>query len=256
MLNITAEKLPKGILEFKSHAVAALDEHGKTMDAKYEEGHDLDIVSTGSPNIVCHSVYAAYSVNELRWVADFVEPEAADLMAQVLNAALDSGKARNGGGYSVFLMLEAARRLGLIPNDLEYDTSWGIALTWYWEWFGSSFNDPEIDEWAAIVNFLRGTEKYYTEKTTTPPTPALTDDGKFLLAYTEKLSNARVNPFYGDEQTEKRLIELGVRDEFKYVDHITSHDTEAEAGLAYDKVLENESTYSASICRVIKSTDY
>jgi len=41
-----------------------------------------------------------------------------------------------------------------------------------------------------------------------------------------------------------------------YEDHWLAYDTYAEAADNYDKLLEQEEVYSASVCTVIESTDY
>lgn len=41
-----------------------------------------------------------------------------------------------------------------------------------------------------------------------------------------------------------------------YEDHWLAYDTYAEGAENYDKLLEMEEVYSASICTVIESTDY
>ena len=41
-----------------------------------------------------------------------------------------------------------------------------------------------------------------------------------------------------------------------YEDHWLAYDTYADAAENYDKLLEQEEVYSASVCTVVESTDY
>ena len=48
----------------------------------------------------------------------------------------------------------------------------------------------------------------------------------------------------------------GVEGRAMYEDHWLAYDTYVEAAENYDKLLEMEEVYSASVCTVIESTDY
>jgi hypothetical protein len=48
----------------------------------------------------------------------------------------------------------------------------------------------------------------------------------------------------------------GVESRAMYEDHWLAYDTYVEASENYDKLLEMEEVYSASVCTVIESTDY
>jgi len=48
----------------------------------------------------------------------------------------------------------------------------------------------------------------------------------------------------------------GRKGEAQYEDHWLAYDTYAEAAENYDRLLQQEEVYTASVCTVIESTDY
>ena len=68
----------------------------------------------------------------------------------------------NATGYQIFLMVELARLVGLIEQQLEYDTSWEMGEKLYSEFEKSKYNDSFEPEYECIENFLNnyGNEQF------------------------------------------------------------------------------------------------
>jgi hypothetical protein len=57
--------------------------------------------------------------------------------------------------YGVFLTIEIARILGIIPKDLEYDLTWDKGTDLYNEFHISKYNDTTRSEYGCIEEFLK-----------------------------------------------------------------------------------------------------
>lgn len=57
-------------------------------------------------------------------------------------------------GYRVFLMIELARIQGIIPKDLEYDTTWERGENLIKQFAYSKFNRVDEPEYECIEAFL------------------------------------------------------------------------------------------------------
>lgn len=57
--------------------------------------------------------------------------------------------------YGVFLTIELARILSIIPKNLEYDLTWSKGAELHEEFEGSKFNDPHEGEYECIERFLK-----------------------------------------------------------------------------------------------------
>lgn len=57
--------------------------------------------------------------------------------------------------YGVFLTIEIARILGVIPKDLEYDLTWDKGTDLYQEFHISKHNDTTRSEYGCIEEFLK-----------------------------------------------------------------------------------------------------
>lgn len=62
-------------------------------------------------------------------------------------------------GYGIFLMIELARILGVIPKKLEYDLTWEKGEELHNEFDGSKFNDTHKGEYECIEEFLKDYRK-------------------------------------------------------------------------------------------------
>jgi len=58
-------------------------------------------------------------------------------------------------GYGIFLTIELARILGIIPKNLEYDLTWERGEALHQEFDASKFNDTHKGEYGCIENFLK-----------------------------------------------------------------------------------------------------
>ena len=238
-----------GFTDFVFHAMTAIDEYGASFKAEYGDT-DLEITNDDDPNIMCWGLYARSESRNLTWIADLATRDDAMFWQDVLLAVTSKREIENSA-YSIFLMVEAARLHGLIDKDLEYDRTWEVAEGMYREFKASAFNNLALSEMDCIQAWV-GAERQKMQSA--PPIAALTEDRKFLMVYTEKRPTARIHPDHA--ASDQRKIDLGIKDEYAFVDHITCVDTEKEAIGLYELVIQRGNTYSASVCKVLKSTDY
>jgi hypothetical protein len=57
-------------------------------------------------------------------------------------------------GYQIFLLIQLAQLIGIIPQELEYDLIWDKGTILYDEFQSSSFNDICEPEYECIYKFL------------------------------------------------------------------------------------------------------
>ena len=57
-------------------------------------------------------------------------------------------------GYQIFLTIQLAQLLGIIPQELEYDLVWDMGVKLHGEFETSSFNDIDEPEYECIYNWI------------------------------------------------------------------------------------------------------
>jgi hypothetical protein len=62
-------------------------------------------------------------------------------------------------GYGIFLMIELARLIGLIDQNLEYDLTWEMGENLYKDYSVSKFNDTYAPEYECIRKYLKNKVK-------------------------------------------------------------------------------------------------
>ncbi len=68
-------------------------------------------------------------------------------------------KANYMDGYGIFLMIELARLIGLIDQNLEYDLTWEMGQNLYKDYSVSKFNDTYEPEYECMTKYLKNKVK-------------------------------------------------------------------------------------------------